>query len=126
VRSRWFVAALLLNIATALALMLLPTVAVHEGYGPATPDGNGRVVTTGRVVSLWADQPTVAFVLAIPVLLCALPLLVRPRRRRAAAWVGATALAMFVLLGLLSVGLFFLPGVVLMVIGAVQLSRRDS
>jgi len=59
-RSRWFVAAL--------------------GYGPASPDGNGRVVTTDRVVSLWADQPTVALVLAIPVLLCALPLLVRPRR----------------------------------------------
>jgi hypothetical protein len=33
---------------------------------------------------------------------------------------------MFVLLGPLSVGLFFLPGVILMAIGAVQLSRRKS
>jgi hypothetical protein len=45
VRSRWFIAALLLRIVTALALLLMPTVAVHEGYGPASPDGNGRPST---------------------------------------------------------------------------------
>ncbi|GAA4605422.1 hypothetical protein BJY16_005388 [Actinoplanes octamycinicus] len=113
-RSRWFVAALLLTAVTAFALLLLPTVAVH------------RSGSTDRVVSLGADQPAVAPVLAAPVLLCALPLLVPRRCRRGAAWAGVTALTIVVLLGLLSVGLFFVPGAILMAIGAVRLDDSDS
>ncbi len=126
VRNRWFVAALLLSVVTAAALLLLPARAVREGAGPAGPDRDGRAVTTERTVSLGEDEPAVAVVLAIPVLMCTLPLLVRRRHRRGAAWVSVTALSTFVLVGLLSVGLFFLPVVVLTAIGAVRHDRRDS
>ncbi|HWS37672.1 MAG TPA: hypothetical protein VN408_33705 [Actinoplanes sp.] len=128
-RRQWFVAALLLSLGTALALLFLPTVAVHEAYGPASPVGSSQddqVAATDRMASLWDRQPEVAFALAIPVLVCALPLLVRPRHRQAAAGLSITALTVFVLLGLLSVGLFFLPGVILMAIGAVRFRPRDS
>jgi hypothetical protein len=121
-RNRWFATALLTGVVTALALLLLPTVAVHEGSGPA----GGQTATTDRMVSLWQDQPTTAFVLAIPVLLCALPLLVPPRPRPAVAWVSVTALGVFVLLGLPSVGLFFLPALILMAIGTARLGHSDS
>ncbi|SDS30697.1 hypothetical protein [Actinoplanes derwentensis] len=125
-RKRWFVAALLLSLGTALALLFLPTVAVNEAYGPAGSGQSGQVVVTDRMASLWDSRPEVAFALAVPVLACALPLLVRPRHRRAAAGLSITALTVFVLLGLLSVGLFFLPGVILMAIGAVRFRPRDS
>jgi hypothetical protein len=123
VRNRWFATALLTSGITALALLLLPTVMVHEGSGPV---GGGQNAVTDRMVSLWQDQPGIAFVLAIPVLLCALPLLVPPRPRQAVAWVSVTALGAFALLGLPSVGAYFLPALILMAIGTGRLGRSDS
>src|SRR5689334_226504 len=61
-----------------------------------------------------------ALVLAVPVLLSALPLLVGPQR--ILVWGCAGLLAGFVLIGAASVGLIFVPALVLLVIGARRIS----
>lgn len=62
-----------------------------------------------------------ALVLAVPVLLGVLPLLVGPQR--IVVWGCAALLAGFVLIGAASIGLFFVPALVLLLIGARQLAR---
>ncbi len=60
---------------------------------------------------------SVVLVLAGPVLIGALPLMVKGR---IVAWGSALLLAGFAFVSVASVGLFFLPGLVLLVIGAVR------
>lgn len=63
----------------------------------------------------------VALVLAVPVLLTALPVLVGPQR--IVVWGCAVVLAGCVLIGAASVGLIFVPALVLLLIGARQMAR---
>ena len=56
--------------------------------------------------------------LAVPVLVCLVPLLVPARHRRAAAWGSAAILAAGVVISVLSIGVFFLPSVILLAVGA--------
>jgi hypothetical protein len=88
---RWFLAALVLS--TVAGAFLLPSL-------------------------LPVDGPGVILTLSVPVLLCVFPLLVRARRRRVVGWVSTGALALGVVAGLLSIGVFFVPSLVLLAVGA--------
>jgi hypothetical protein len=72
---------------------------------------------------LASEGPGVILALAVPLLVCAVPLLAPARYRRAAAWGSAATLALGVVVSLLSVGVFFVPSVVLLAVGA---GRRSS
>jgi hypothetical protein len=89
---------------------------------------NGRVwfaaalaaslVTTAILLLLLDDEGSgVALVLAVPVLLCAAPLVAGSRLRRAVAWTATAALAAGILVSLASIGLFFVPALVLLAVG---------
>ncbi|WP_328473028.1 hypothetical protein OHA21_11435 [Actinoplanes sp. NBC_00393] len=88
---RWLVAALVLTAVTSLVLLL----ALRAGEGPE-----------------------VALVLAVPVLVCAVPVLTPSRLRRFAAWGSVVVLAAGVLISLASIGMFYVASVILLAVGA--------
>ncbi|MBB4690886.1 hypothetical protein [Paractinoplanes abujensis] len=63
----------------------------------------------------------VAVVLAVPVVLTALPVLLGPQR--IVVWGCTGLLAGFVLIGAASVGLTYVPALIMLVIGARQMTR---
>jgi hypothetical protein len=69
------------------------------------------------------QQPDFIPALAVPVLLCAVPLIVPARLRRRATWAAAVLLAIGVVLSLLSIGAFYLPAVVLLIVSAATASQ---
>ncbi len=93
-------------------LCLAPTGATLSTPGPIGP----------RYVNLLESQGwSVTIPLAIPILLAALPLAPLPERLNAAArLVAATLLSCFVMLGLLSIGIFYAPSAVVMIIAAAR------
>lgn len=118
---RWNLAALLVAAATGLGLALLP-------FGSSgTVDSNG-VETTSSESLLSSEGSSVLIVLAIPVMLIVVPLLLRNQtlayRSRI---VIVVLLGIFVLLGALSIGLFFVPTLIAMVLSlAAQNSARSA
>ena len=109
---RWFLAVLLFTTVVSASLLLLP-LSTEQTVGP----------TEHRRTLLAGEGPGVILALTVPVLVCAAPLLAPPRYRRAAAWGSAAALALGVVVSLLSVGVFFVPSVILLAVGA---GRRKS
>ncbi len=108
---RWLAGALAYNAVAALLLLLLPlTTTVDAGGG------------TERH-SLLATDPGVAVPLAVPVLLSVLALL---GRQRWLIWTAFSLLAAGVLVSIASVGLGFVPGLVLLGVGAVRSGRAPS
>lgn len=101
---RWFVAALLLTAAASVILLLAPLSSEQNAGGAVE-----------RRSLLAAEGPGVAVLLAVPLLVCALPVLIP---RPAVAWGSAALLAAGVLVGLASVGLYYLPVLALLVAGA--------
>ena len=107
---RWNIAAVAIAVVTGAGALLLP---LGES---SSVDSNG--VQTNIGVSLLSNEgPSVLIVMAIPVLLVALPLTLR----------GATAsyrsrvvivvlLGIFVMLGAMSIGLFFVPTLIAMIV----------
>jgi len=71
-------------------------------------------------MSLLSQGPGVAALLLIPIALTGVPLIVTRRWRRRAALVSTAALALTALISLASVGVFLLPGVVLLAMGSVK------
>jgi hypothetical protein len=118
--ARAFVPLLLAAAATAVVLLLPTDTEDAVSIGP-----DGRVVHDIRSRTLVQSQGWgVMGVLAIPVVLAAMPLLPRGRDRRRRAFVAAGALlCVFVGLSLPSVGLFYLPAAIAMVVGAVMEER---
>ncbi len=108
-----FIASLLLGAVMAFA----PLVSTESSSSSAVVSGGNVIVqTTSRSVSLVASQgPWVLVPIGIPVALTLLALLVPRRTVRivvaALLWVGCV-------LGILSIGLFFVPAAVLMTIAA--------
>jgi len=102
-----------------LSFFLAAVASVVLCFGPTVatlgPNGSDRV-------SLLENQGWgVMITLAIPVLLAALPLAPLPARLKAAARVVSAALLLcFVALGVLTVGIFYVPSAALMIIAAVQ------
>src|SRR5690349_8090523 len=104
---RWFLAALLLTTAVSALLLLLPLSTDQVTGQPA--DHRSLLSTEGSGIIL---------PLAVPVLVCLIPLLAPVRRRRAVAWVSAAVLAVGVVISLLSIGVFFVPSAILLAVGA--------
>jgi hypothetical protein len=106
---RWNIVAVVLAVLTGFGALLLPL------GTRSSAEANGVERTTR--VSLWSNEgPSVLIVVAIPVLLVALPLICR----------GATAsyrsrvvivvlLSVLVVLGAMSIGLFFIPTLIAMI-----------
>ncbi|WBB70033.1 hypothetical protein [Micromonospora sp. WMMD812] len=123
----WLVSALLAAVVAGLLLVLLPVSTTVESRArpsspAATPTAAPVAPEERRRESLLArDGWRVAAVAAVPVALCAAPLLA-PRRGRRAVAAGTTGLlAVGVLVGAASVGLFFLPSLLLMGVAAARL-----
>lgn len=103
VAHRWNIVAVAVSILTGFAAVLLPL------GSRSSAESNGAATTT-RVSLLSNEGPSVLIVVAIPVLLVALPLLLRSATaRRRARMVIAVLLGVLVLLGAMSIGVFFVP-----------------
>lgn len=128
----WIVAAALLAAAVGLLLFLLP-------FFPTSSTGTG---SSGNRQGSQAEVPAVdqprdqrqslaqrqewgaATALALPALVCAAPLLVH-RRRRVVTITVTSLLRVGVVVGAASVGLFYLPSVALMIVGAIRGRDRE-
>ncbi|MEL7976469.1 hypothetical protein AAG589_11450 [Isoptericola sp. F-RaC21] len=124
-KRAWQVVALGLVVAAAGYLLTAPI------YQPQSEcSGGATYSSTGELVSEWdtcepatsllaaGDMPYIAGVVA-PVLLAVLPLAARGRAWTVLSVLSATCLVVYVMLGGLSVGLFFVPGALCAVVGAV-------
>ncbi|GAA2097910.1 hypothetical protein [Actinomadura alba] len=132
--TRWLVAAVLVSAAVALALLFLP---LSESAGGSSQSGpvpassasaepgpvTVTTVRTERRNLVQQEGWAVAMVVSVPVVVCALPLLMTGAVRRWAAAAATTLLWLFVLAGAASIGLFLLPSAILMTVAAVRLRR---
>jgi len=111
--------------ATAVALFFLfgPVYETSTSEYSVTVS-SGQVATSpervGHTTGLHANGPQIAFVLAIPILLALLPLAFRKHQRAAFLGAGALTLA-FCVLGAMSVGMFFLPTALLLVLAGASM-----
>jgi hypothetical protein len=113
--ARWLIAALVVTAAVSLALLLVPIVAHVESGPPARKEWQSLLELEGVRAAVG---------LALPVLLVAIPLLLpRGAARRLGTLIVTFLLAAGVVLGLLSIGLFYLPTLTLLI---VALLRSDS
>ncbi len=112
--------------ATAIALLWTIVVGafliLEPVYGSSTSaartggsDGMSLEITTDH--GLLAAEPFALIHITVPVLLCLLPLLLRsvPAQTRALA-VAATVIGALVLLGILTIGLFYVPALIALVV----------
>lgn len=119
--KRWNIAAAVIAALTSAGGLFVPL-----GMSSST-DSNG-VQTTTRVSLLSYEGPSVLIVMAIPVLLVSLPLTMRgdtaSYRSRIAAVV---LLSILVVLGALSIGLFFIPTLIAMIVSmSTQAAARST
>ncbi|WP_344094646.1 hypothetical protein [Microbacterium deminutum] len=110
--KRWLqVAALVLVAAASTVLLLVPT------YESATTSSNGtETVTTQSMLEV--NGPWLLVVLAAPIVLAVLPVFARGRTWVVLSIVSATLLWVGVILGSLTIGIFFVPGAILALIAA--------
>lgn len=112
----WNLVAVAIALLTGLGAALLPL-----GM-QSTLDSNGAQTST-RVSLLSNEGPSVLITVAIPVLLVALPLLVRgPIARYRASVLIVSLLGLLVMLGAMTIGLFFVPTLIAMIL---SLSARQ-
>jgi MFS family permease len=111
----WLVAAVLLAVAATLILMFLPLVSVDT-----EPGGTSRQSLVEQ--EGWA----IAAVLAVPVLVAAVPWLASARHRRWVTIGSAALLTAGVLVSLASVGMFYLPSAAALVVAAVRAPGRPQ
>jgi hypothetical protein len=112
----WAIAAVLLTSAVSLSLMFLPLV--------STTTSAGGTEQTARESLIENQGWVIAAVLAVPVLISAVPLLVPARHRRWATIGSAMLLATGAVVGAASVGLFYLPSVALLVVAAARTGKQ--
>lgn len=122
--NRWLFAAFLLTMAVSAALLFLP-LAASAGAGTSMEAGQpaGTVETMDRESLLEVAGWGAAALLLIPVAVAAAPLVTPRRARRPVAIASASVLGISVILGAASVGLFYLPSAILLVVGAIR--QRD-
>lgn len=106
-------------VAAGLALVAAAVVITAPLYSQASSTSAGDQQTTSSTV-LSVVGPTVLLTLLVPVLGAALPLAARGRAWQPLSVVSAAVLAVFVVLGLLSVGWFFIPALIVSVIAVFQ------
>ena len=107
---RWNVVAVATAALTGFGALLLP-------LGVRSSAESNGVETTTRVSLLSNEGPSVLIVVAIPVLLVALPLMLRGAAARYRSRVVIVVLlGIFVMLGAMSIGLFFVPTLIAMIV----------
>jgi hypothetical protein len=107
-----------------LVLVWLPTYGWERSTQTA---GGAEIRTTGRATLAAVNGARVYLILAVPVIVAALAALPWPARfRQSAAVAGALITGAFVVLGMASVGLFFLPTAVGLIALAAELSPRPA
>jgi hypothetical protein len=118
-KLRLQIAALAVVITAAIALLVLPT------STSVTSSSDGSEVTTSQTL-LASMGPSVLLILAAPIAMAALPLFSRGRAWVALSIASAVLLWLFVILGLLTIGVFFLPGAILALIAACRPVRAPA
>lgn len=103
----WQVAALALSVLASLALLVVPAF----GGTSVTQSSDGTEVQRTTTL-LEAQGPSVLVPLAVPALLMLVPLYHRGAARRWVSLACTVLLGSFALLGLLSIGAFYLPALV--------------
>jgi hypothetical protein len=117
VRARWFtLAAFLLAVIAAVVAAFTPTGQLVESSGSP----GGAIVTRSSNVSIFqTDGAWVLVVVSVPVLVALVPILIPHRTARIVSvvllWIGC-------IVGMWSVGLFFVPAAIAMTVAA---TRRE-
>ncbi|MEN3608487.1 hypothetical protein AAH979_02990 [Plantactinospora sp. ZYX-F-223] len=119
---RWLLAALLLAVAAGALLLFLPVTTVLEATRDSGAASPMMVVREVRQPLVQAQGWGVALLLLVPVLLCAMPLLGTGAARLPVTVAAVVLLGLGVLVSLASLGLFYLPSLVLLVVAAVRMS----
>lgn len=119
--KRWNIAAAVIAALTSAGGLFVPL-----GMSSST-DSNG-VQTTTRVSLLSYEGPSVLIVMAIPVLLVSLPLTMRGETASYRSRIAAVVLlSILVVLGALSIGLFFIPTLIAMIVSmSTQAAARST
>ena len=118
---RWNIVAVAIALLTGVGALSLP-------FGESSSVDSNGVQTTTRLSLLSHEGPTVLIVVAIPVLLVALPLMLRGATARYRSRVVIVVLlGLFVMLGAMSIGLFFVPTLITMIMSmtAQSSAHRD-
>jgi hypothetical protein len=106
-------------VAVGLALVAAAAVIALPLYSQVSSTSAGdQEATSSSLLSVVG--PTVLLTMLVPVLSAALPLVARDRAWQPLSVVSAMLLAVFVALGLLSVGWFFIPALIVSVIAVFQ------
>ncbi len=113
--SGFVLAAFLAVLAAALVAAFGPTYATCSAVA-------GGVTRCGRATGYSVNGSRIVVVVSVPVLLSLLPIIVRARGARI---VSAVLLWACCVIGAASIGLFFVPGAILMTIAAVRRDRTD-
>jgi hypothetical protein len=109
------VAALVLAAVPSLLLAFLP---VYSSESATATSGGAVSTSSGRATLLDVNGPGVLVVLLVPVALATLGLIGSARRRRVLIWVAGGLLLGFALVSGLSIGLFYLPAAVALLLSA--------
>ena len=120
------------HVLTWVAALLLVVVPVYQGVSTTavTPGGVASESTRVTATFIEVNGLGVLTLLLAPVVLTALALMavltihVRLAMRRVLLWVAAVLLLGFGAVGIFSIGLFYLPAAVALVVSAVMGSRR--
>ncbi len=116
----WNLAAVVVAALTAAGAAWLPT-------GTSTMTDSSGVVTTSHTSLVGNEGAGVLVVLVIPLLVVGAPLLLRGSSKvRVARQVVVGLLVVMVVLGALSIGVFFLPTLVLMIISVLTTPRATT
>lgn len=111
--------ALGLAVAASAFLTFLPV------YSGVTSDSNGTS-TEARATLVQVNGPSVLILLAVPVVISLVPLLAHGRAWPLLSIVAAILLGIAVLLGILSIGVFFVPALIVEIIAACLPKRATS
>jgi hypothetical protein len=108
-------AAVALAVAAGLGLAFYP---VYQGESE-TVSSSGVVTSSSDSATLIDENgPWAAFLLCVPVVLATLGLWVALRRHKTLAWIFAGVLLIFCVLGGFSIGLFYLPAALVLLVAA--------
>lgn len=113
----WQLAAVALAVVASVLLLVVPT-----GTSETTTSTGEH--TSESTTLLGTEGPSVLWPLLVPVLLTLVPLLVSRRLRPAVSITCTVLLAVGVILAVLSIGVFFVPALVLAVIACVRTLAR--
>jgi hypothetical protein len=115
----WQVVALGLSLLASLVLLVIPA---FGGTSASSDNGGREVVRTTTLLE--SEGSRVLLILLIPVVLTLVPLLIRGRGRGAFSVLAALLLGIGALLGLASIGAFYLPALIFAIAAATAAVRE--